>query len=350
MAKKIKFKESIGIDIGTHSIKVVHLKRQSHGYKLLGCLSRPTVPVGVEYDPNDLRPERNIATLSNMFKELRINPKKVKHLVTSIGGDQTSIKQIKTIFLPDDELESALVFEAKKHMAISGGSMELDYQVLGVEEKTNNMNILLTVASKNVVEEHTKLLHEAGLSSGIVDVESLAVANARVFSAMEADGVYVMLNIGAHKTNMVVHGANAKFFARDITFGGYNITQDIMKKEDVEFDKAEEIKLDKGLNSGKKEEGLSLMSLDISDKSTEELLAMEVKRSLRYYVKEAGNSDFKKILLMGGSANVQGLAEYFQSQLNIPTEVFNPFTSIEGASGTTDPQYSVAVGLAMRAE
>ena len=71
--------------------------------------------------------------------------------MTSVGGDNTSIKQIKTIFLPDDELESALFFAAKKHIPISGSDMVLDYQVLSVEEKTNNMNILLGATSKELI-------------------------------------------------------------------------------------------------------------------------------------------------------------------------------------------------------
>jgi len=166
--KTFKFKESVGIDIGTHSVKVVHLKRLHEGFKLLNYEIRPTVPQGVEYIPSDLRPDRYAPVLVEIFKTLRINPKKVQHLVTSVGGDNTSIKQIKTIFLPDDELESALFFEAKKHIPISGTDMILDYQVLSVEEKTNNMNILLAATSKELLNEHTNTLVSAGLTPNIV--------------------------------------------------------------------------------------------------------------------------------------------------------------------------------------
>ncbi|MDD3051882.1 MAG: type IV pilus assembly protein PilM [Candidatus Cloacimonetes bacterium] len=351
--KKVKFKESVGIDIGTHSIKLVHLKKIHSGYKLLNYEIKPTVPSGIEYIPSDLRQDRFTPVLSEILKSLKIKPKNVKHLVTSIGGDSVSIKQIKTIFLPEDELESALFFEAKKHLAISGGDMLLDFQVMSVEEKTNNMNILLVATNRETLKNHTDVLTNVGLTPNIVDAEHLAIANSFIFNNFVEEGVYVLLNLGAHRSNMVIYGPQAKFFAREIPYGGFHITKDIMKKKDMAFDQAEEYKMEHGLKDDAVASLSSISVLDISEKPTEEQIAMEVKRSLRFYVKEAGNSDFKKILLMGGTAKLKGLAKYMEEQLNIPTEVYNPFNSLEMPEkfkDKVDPQLALAVGLAMRPE
>ena len=184
MAKKkaVKFKESIGLDIGTHSIKLVHLKKIHEGFKLLNYEIRTTIPEGHEHTLSDLNSDRFAPIISQMLKSLKINPKKIKHIVSSIGGDNTSIKQIRTIFLPDEELESALFFEAKKHMPISGSEMLLDYQVLSVEEKTNNMNILLASTTKEQLKDHSKILTSAGIAPGIIDVESLGSYPAIIFN------------------------------------------------------------------------------------------------------------------------------------------------------------------------
>lgn len=352
--KRPKFKESVGIDIGSHSIKVVHLKRLHSGYKLLNFGVRPTVPEGVEYIPSDLSNDRFAPILSELLKSLKIKPKKVKHLVTAIGGDNISIKQIKTIFLPEDELESALFFEAKKHLPISGGDMLLDYQVLSVEEKTNNMNILLCASNKNTLKQHTDILTSVGLTPGIVDAEHLAISNSFAFNNYVEEGVYILLNVGAHRTSMVIHGPKAKFFSREIPWGGYNFTKDIMSAKDISFEKAEEEKLNEGLLAKRMEKDeKTLSTLNISEKSTEEQITLEVKRSLRFFVKEAGNSDFRKILLMGGSAKLDGLPEFLEEQLKIETELFNPFVDLEKPEkfkNSRDPQLALAVGLAMRAE
>lgn len=352
--KTLKFKESVGIDIGSHSVKVVHLKRLHEGFKLLNYEIRPTVPQGIEYVPSDLRPERFAPVLLEIFKTLHINPKKVQHLVTSVGGDNTSIKQIKTIFLPDEELESALFFEAKKHIPISGTDMVLDYQVLSVEEKTNNMNILLGATSKELINEHTNILLSAGLTANIVDIDSLAIANSFALNTFAEDGVYVLLNLGAHRTNMVIWGPESKFFARDIPYGGYHFTRDIMRKRQMEWEEAERYKLEWGLlDAPDSAEVRTLSMLDISEKSTEDAIIEEIRRSLRFYVKEAGNSDFRKVYIMGGSAKLRGLLEQIQEKVNIPTEIFMPFINVEMPEkfmDKKDPQLALAIGLAMRAE
>ncbi len=353
-SKALKFKESVGIDIGSHSVKVVHLKKLHDGFKLLNYEIRPTVPQGVEYVPSDLRPDRFAPILVEIFKTLHINPKKIQHLVTSVGGDNTSIKQIKTIFLPDEELESALFFEAKKHIPISGTDMVLDYQVLSVEEKTNNMNILLAATSKDLLNEHTNILVTAGLNPNIVDIDSMAVANSFALNAFVEEGVYVLLNLGAHRTNMVIWGPDSKFFARDIAYGGYNFTRDIMRKRQMEYEAAENHKLEWGLmDNPNSPESKTISMLDISEKSTEDAIVEEIRRSLRFYVKEAGNSDFRKLYIMGGSAKLKGLKDYIQEKVSIPTDIFMPFINVEMPEkfmDKKDPQLALAIGLAMRAE
>jgi type IV pilus assembly protein PilM len=216
------------------------------------------------------------------------------------------------------------------------------------------MNILLAATTKELLSEHTKVLSDAGTVPGIIDIESLAVANSFALNTYIEEGVYIILNIGAHKTNMVIYGPKAKFFARDLGWAGYNFTKDIVKKMNVSFEEAEKIKREKGLNyeEEKKDTG-SLLSLDIADKSTEEQIAQELKRSLRFYVKEAGNSDFRKIVLVGGGAKLKGLPEYLQENLNIETEIFNPFVNLEMPEkfkDKQDPQLALALGLAMRPE
>lgn len=351
--KKLVIKESVGIDIGSHSIKMVHLKKMHTGFKLLSYAVRATIPEGVEYSPSDLLPSRFAPILVGMLKELKINPKKVKRLVSSIGGDNTSIKQIKTIFLPDEELESALFFEAKKHLPISGAEMVLDYQTLNVEEKTNNMNILLAAATRTLVNDHIGILASAELTPEVVDLEPLAIVNSFTLNNIAEDGVYIFLNIGAHRTNMVIYGTATKLFSRDISFGGYHITKDIMKKQNLSFEAAEQYKMKYGLAEHKKKKESSMLSLDISEKTVMEQISLEVKRSIRFYVKEAGSSDFRKVLLVGGSAKLKGLPEFLENELKLPIEIYNSYDNLQMSgdfAADPDPQFAVAIGLAMRPE
>jgi type IV pilus assembly protein PilM len=232
--------------------------------------------------------------------------------------------------------------------------MILDYQVINLEEKTNNMNILLAASSKEVLNEHTNVLMTAGLTPNIVDIDSLAIVNSFILNTFVEDGVYILLNLGAHRTNMVIWGPSAKLFARDIPYGGYNFTRDIMRKRQLEWADAEHHKLEFGLGDNPDVENVQTVSmLDITEKSTEDSIVDEVRRSLRFYVKEAGNSDFRKVYLMGGTAKLKGLREFIEEKVAIPTEIFMPFINVEMPEkfqDKKDPQLALAIGLAMRLE
>jgi len=122
----------------------------------------------------------------------------------------------------------------------------------------------------------------------------------------------------------------------------------------MEWEEAENYKLEFGLMDDPGAVSKQTISmLDISEKSTEDVIVEELRRSLRFYVKEAGNSDFRKLYLMGGTAKLKGLREYIEERVSVPTDIFMPFINVEMPekfADKKDPQLALAIGLAMRQE
>ena len=76
----------------------------------------------------------------------------------------------------------------------------------------------------------------------------------------------------------------------------------------------------------------------------------DVRKSLRYYVKSNnGSSNFKRLFISGGFANLKGLKSMISDELRVETEVLNPFNKIECDVKIDNPaKYAIAVGLALR--
>ena len=51
-----------------------------------------------------------VMAVKELFKQQNFNPKKAKTLITGIEGSSASIKQITTMEMPSEELESAYDF------------------------------------------------------------------------------------------------------------------------------------------------------------------------------------------------------------------------------------------------
>ena len=76
-----------------------------------------------------------VMAVRELMREMNINPKRVKNLVTSLNGTNVSVKQITTMDMPEDELFSSMTFEARKHIPMDGSDAVIDFQVFGPNPK-----------------------------------------------------------------------------------------------------------------------------------------------------------------------------------------------------------------------
>jgi type IV pilus assembly protein PilM len=80
-------------------------------------------------------------------------------------------------------------------------------------------------------------------------------------------------------------------------------------------------------------------------------LLAEVQRSIDFYLSQGSDRQVAKVLLSGGGSRLGNLVTYFNHELRLPVEVFDPFEHIDGAKAISQelrPLFSVAVGLAAR--
>ncbi|MFN3821954.1 MAG: pilus assembly protein PilM, partial [bacterium] len=168
------------------------------------------------------------------------------------------------------------------------------------------------------------------------------------------DGVIVFLHLGAKRTILTVFGRLDVFFSRDLPIGGYHFTEELMKNYGLDYPEAEQVKKTQGMNPNlEKKLSSEGGGLGLAEKSTLEKLGDEINRSLRYYVKETGQSVFTHIVLTGGGASLIGLDTYLSNKFNLPIELYNPFNALDVRVpvDTDNPyQMAAAVGLAIRGD
>jgi type IV pilus assembly protein PilM len=331
-------------------------ERGGHGkQRLVKAISRDIYTGQEKYDPDGPKKATIVPILLEMFQEAGLHPRRVHHLGSCIGGLNIAAKEILSVSLPDEEMSSAILNEARKHLPLDGSESIVDYQVLGEDHKDpDKVRVLVAATTKRMFDAHLDILREIELKPGVIDLEPLAALNSYLGHAeLPDEGVIVFLNLGARRTNLLVVGRKDVFFNRDLPVGGYAFTSEIMRKLDVKFVEAEEIKKSQGLNTSIQAVGADggAESLALSDKSALDKLGDEINRSLRYYVKETGQSIFTKFVLVGGLAESKELCEYLQQKFGVETVSYDPLAFFEGAGEVRHRmQYAAAAGLAVRAQ
>ncbi len=346
---------TLGIDFGFSHVKIVQLEESSNGYTLVNAGIRPVVEDISTFDPEKIGKSHWVAAIQDLTREMKINPRRTKNVISSMAANNVSVRQLSTLEMAHEELLSSLEFEAKKHIPMDGTDPILDFHVIGGDPRElDKIMIILAATSKKLAHYHNEIMKEAGFKTGVFDAEPVSMANAYIGTyGLTANGSDVILNVGNQGTTLVVWGKNQKFFTREIHVGGHHFTEATSRVKGITYEEAEKVKLAEGVNSASTQSTSggddSPFTLKMAEKTIYTQLTEEIRKTLRYYLKNNANTFFNKFYICGGSASLPGLAEFMQEQLNVNVEIFDLNKGIEFKVTPENPaQFVVAAGCAIR--
>lgn len=339
-------KSGVGIDIGSDSIKLLEISKSGREYfiEALDIIDLPsgTVNAGTINDAASAA-----SYLKNSLAALGIKEKKV---TVGIPCKHVIIKNIEMPKMKPSELESSIYYEAQHYITYDINEVFFDYFVLGDSPvDPNNSLITLVAGKKDIIKNQIEFTRQCGLNPHIVDVDCIATENMFNFNYPEEfDETVSILKIGASETTVHVLQKGINLFRRDIPIGGTNISEEIAKKYQIEFNEAEILK--KGGISGKSEEFKSDYSGYLSIMLSR--ITSEIQRTIDYFAANNDKQYPKKIFITGGSSRLPGLSEDIENKTNIPVVILNPFRNLlfKHENGWEDKNifFGVAVGLALR--
>ncbi len=344
----------LGLDIGRQYVKMVSVEKTKDGFKVLDAGTRLVPEPNSTFDPEKIDRPHWVMAVRELFRQQGLNPKKVKTICTGISGASASIKQITTMEMPSDELEAAMTFEARKHIPMDGTDAVIDFQILGSNQReVDKIDVGLVACTKGVLTSHMDLLKECGLKPGVVDTYPIAMSNAFTFiKTMPDDGLVVILDIGAVSSSLVVYGSGEQFFTRDLPIGGHHFVKELSDRKEISYTEAQDVLYKDGLAASiSNSSSDSTDSVGIAERTIYDNLVEDLRRSLRFYAKQTGQSFFLKIFLSGGAAQTPGLTDFVSSKLNIECDLFDPFENVNGSeniSVNNKSQYTIALGLGIR--
>jgi len=355
-----KKNQLVGLDIGSHAIKLVEIEDTKKGriLKNFGIIGLPQDAI-VEGAIKEM--EIVSSAIKTLYKNLKI---KNKNVVTSISGYSVIVKKISIQKRGEAELDASIQDEAEQYIPFDINDVNLDYEILsppdeeGAEKKAEGdkadkglMDVMLVAAKKDIVEDYVSLLHLTGLSPAILDVDAFALQNAFELSSEKISGCYALVNVGAEELGINAIKNGVSIFTRDSSYGGYQINEAIMSKFDVSYEEAEKIKLG-GTKIDHKDKG----ALEEIFTSVISGWVNEIKRALDFLATTYPDETIEKIVISGGSCRFPGFQKYLELETEIPVIELNPFGNLQVNDKAFDPKYltymapqaAIAVGLALR--
>jgi len=342
---------SFAIDIGKFSIKLVELEKVNDTVKIVKLSSINIVDDLDTYNIDKLSKSQISASIQDLLSKLNIKPKKIKNLISSLPGTYVDTRQVSILDMPDNELLQALELEAKKHVPLDGTEAIIDYHHIGKDpHELDKINLLLTTTTKNHIKDHAEILKNSGFKPGIFDTDPIALCNLLQFSYDLPDtGANVILDIGHSSTSLIVFGNNTSYFSREIEIAGNQISKSLVRDNSIRYGEAEDKKHKEGINIFDSDNKDSENTISVEKRTILNDLVDEIRKTLRFYMKNNSQAFFNQFYLSGGCSKMIGLDNFIADSLNVKVEIINPLNKIEYDKTLDNPgQFSIAIALALR--
>lgn len=328
----------VGLDIGSHAVKVCQLKRSSNGYTIV-TLGSTTLPEGAVDDGTLNDPEVVSKAIAELFNNLKIKNRTVG---ISISGYSVIVKKVNLAVMAEAELEVHIMAEAEQYIPFDIEDVYLDFHDLKTNSKeaSGRTDVMLVAAKKEIVNDYLEMLQSINLNPVIVDVDGFALENCYEYNYQKKENV-ALVDIGATKMNINILSQGISVVARDIIVGSRQLTEQIMNAFDIDFDEAEAIKLGFLPAEGKKQK-----IEDIFSKTCTQWV-LEIKKAIDLYHSNHPDQPLKKLILSGGGSKVSGLIDFLAQETEISVELFNPFLKMEANRKKIDPDYLLNIGPEM---
>lgn len=330
-----------GIDIGNGSIKIVRIAGGRRPKVLAAAI--------VEF-PLDRTEAPGVSTdLRFLFSGRKFRSKKV---VTELPGKYLTIRSLTMPAMPPQELAEAMRWESKRHISYPLDAAIVEYLVTGErrEGPVAQFEAVLIAAERRVVAEFLSPFREAGVKVAVVDANPLAIRNVLRLRPKPEQRNVLVVDMGAGKTEIDIYQEGALRFSRCLETGGIAMTRAIAEQAGMEISEAE----------AKKHRVNVLAPIEQNPavaavRSVLDVLLLEVRRSIEYYLATLREQSIDRLVLTGGGALMAGMKEHVSRILDIPAELDSPFEGLAVRKNAVSqdiralsPRFTAAIGLALR--
>ena len=341
-------KSSVGLDIGSHSVKVVELSRSGKGLKLSKYAVVELTP-GTVVDGEVVNRDHLVESIKDALVKSGIKTKMVN---SAVSGRSVIVRRIPMEKMTEAQARQAIHWEAEQHIPFRVDEVSIDFKILNEESAPGQMEVLLVAAKKEIIHLHRSIVQGAGIKSSSVDLEQFALLRAYENSYRPSDEECVtILNVGSDNTNLVIARGGVPSFNRDIAMGGGRFIEAIQRSLGLDYSSAE------GVLKGKLPEGVTEADVSNAVSSVVEELSTSVRRSFISFQASGESSRIDKMLISGGCSLMAGLAETLSEHHGLPVEPFDVLGDIqlegelltdETARHSVEAVIAVAIGLALK--
>lgn len=352
--------KSLGIDIGSSSIKIVEINSNNKGIQITRFMEH-TLSVNTIQSESDSQLEiiEFLRTIASSY-----DPQNTTFVV-GMGQDKVSVRNKIFPFTERLKIIKSLPFELEEELPFSNDTAIYDAKV--IHHSGSTAEVLACATPKNRIQKVLDLMQDSNIDLSILSAEGLAYANcfekwfesipnlpATQVAIDESQRperlIHVHVVIGHTRTLVCAVENNQLIGTRCILWGGKNIIDSIVKRYEIPAIEAIKEMQTKAFILPSKE-GASYDQIVFSD--TVSLPVKELARELQISIlefKSEFNGHIQSVGLTGGVSGILNIHAFLTQMLDLPVNKLNVLQNFHTTFEKTpaiDAKIGVALGLAI---
>jgi type IV pilus assembly protein PilM len=355
-------KRIVGLKVGASQLAAARVANNGHAQ--LEQVAREELEHGIVVAGELREPEALATALRAFFKKHKLPRRGVR---LGIANNRIGVRVFEIGGIEDPkQLANAIRFRAQEALPIPIEEAVLDYRVLGEtrdEEGQLTTRVLLVVAYRELIDRYVDACRKAGITLLGIDLEAFALLRSLAAppevepdadEPAEPHAALVAVSIGHERSTFAVSDGRICEFTRVLDWGGGALDVAVARELGLTPVTAEPIKRALSLASPSAElpEGVTEEQLQKAREAVRrqvQSFARELVSSLQFYQNQPGSLGIGEIVVTGGTAHLEGLAEELQRLIGVRVRVGDPLARVSVSRRVKEPEQvgslAIAIGL-----
>lgn len=333
----------LAIDLGTYSLKMSLLERHFDDFQLLSFTEHL-----LNHQARVTHEEQIHMALDQVLQEEEFTDiEEIDLVCSSMPGHQISHRILEFPFSSRKNIQEALDFQLEDFVPFPIEDVFSDFHIL--DSSTDQTQVFVSYGPTAKISSYLETLKEKNIDPKYFGSDLMDLSNLSHASMLPKEGFYVICDLGHSKTNICIMEGSRLRYARTLGVGGIHFTKAIQRAYNLNFEKAESLKLSRGriyVHEGESDQ-VSRVLTHVS----EELVTL-IKQTIMAFQKTVGQIPITAIYCCGGAANLAGLLDYMSFHLKTNVLELNPMHMISHKISDPDAvgmKVAPSLALALRA-
>jgi type IV pilus assembly protein PilM len=317
-----KDKPVFGLDIGRSSVKIMQIDQSSKQAHVTGYGTISFDESAISSNGVVANPEALIEATHKLITKQMVGLLTTKRVAVSIPNTNSFSRVLTLPKMNKSEVKAAVVAEVDQSIPLPLDQLYYDFSITRTL-KDESIEVQLVATPRSIVDSYLGIFEALGLEIALIE-SNISAMTRIVIHAEDHDVNTLIVDIGSSACDISIYDGSAIRATGTVDCSSEKMTESIASALSITHQQAHSVKTRYGLEKSKKQDQIIVAA----EKELNKLIN-EIRKVMRYFAeRNKPSGSIGQIIILGGGANLPGLASYITARTRVATRLCAPWNNL----------------------